>query len=257
MRFRSLASGSSGNATLVEAGSGAETRRVLVDCGLGIRLLQERLALSGLGLNDLHALFITHEHADHIGCATTLARRHRIPVWMSHGTWLSIGEPELGDRLHLARDLQTIELGPLRLTPLTVPHDAREPLQLVCQAGSRKLGLLTDLGHITSHVLQQLAGCHALLLEANHDADLLARSSYPAFLKRRIGGDWGHLENRASAEALRRLRHPGLHCVVAAHLSEQNNRPELVQALLAEALDWPAEAIQVAGAQTGTDWFEV
>ncbi|MBV8620867.1 MAG: MBL fold metallo-hydrolase [Curvibacter sp.] len=257
MRFRSLASGSAGNATLVEAGPTASPTRLLVDCGPGLRNLEQRLTQAGAPPETLDALFITHEHTDHIGCATALARRHSIPLWMSRGTWQAIGEPPLGELLHFARDQQPIALGPLQLQPLTVPHDAQEPLQLVCLEGSRKLGLLTDLGHITPHVLEQLAGCHALLLEANHDADLLARSSYPAFLKRRVAGPWGHLENRASAQALGQLRHPALHCVVAAHLSERNNHPGLVRACLAAALDWSEQDIQVATQLEGTDWLEV
>ncbi len=257
LRFRNLASGSSGNATVVEGRVGTQVRRLLVDCGLGIRQLQARLGHAGLALEQIDAVFITHEHSDHIGCARTLALRQRIPVWMSQGTHSALGAPDFEGLLQLAHDGQTIDLGTFEALPFTVPHDAREPLQLRCSDGSAHLALLTDLGHASAHVLQHLAGCHALLLESNHDPELLAASRYPLFLQRRVGGDYGHLANAAAAAILRAVQHPGLQCVVAAHLSAQNNRPDLVRPLLAEALGWDAERIGVADPVHGTEWQPV
>ena len=257
LRFRNLASGSSGNATVVEGRTGTQVRRLLVDCGLGIRQLQARLHLAGLALEQLDAVFITHEHSDHIGCTRTLALRHRIPVWMSHGTYSAIGSPDFDGLLRLAHDGQAIDLGTFEALPFTVPHDAREPLQLRCSDGAAHLALLTDLGHASAHVLAHLAGAHALLLESNHDPQLLAASRYPSFLKRRVGGDYGHLSNAAAAGILRAVQHPGLQCVVAAHLSAQNNHPDLVRPLLAQALGWAPERIGVASALQGSDWHAV
>ena len=257
LRFRNLASGSSGNATVVEGRTGTQVRRLLVDCGLGIRQLQARLHLAGLALEQLDAVFITHEHSDHIGCTRTLALRHRIPVWMSHGTHSALGAPDFDGLLHLAHDGQAIDMGTFEALPFTVPHDAREPLQLRCSDGAAHLGLLTDLGHASAHVLQHLAGCHALLLESNHDPELLAASRYPLFLKRRVGGDHGHLANEAAAGILQAVQHPGLQCVVAAHLSVQNNRPDLVRPVLAHALGWTPERIGIADPVHGTDWQTV
>ncbi len=257
LRFRNLGSGSAGNATIVEGGTGAQARRLLVDCGLGIRQLQSRLGQAGLASEQIDAVFITHEHSDHIGCVRTLALRQRIPVWMSQGTYAAIGSPDFEGLLHLAQDGQAIDLGSFEALPFTVPHDAREPLQLRCSDGAAHLGLLTDLGHASAHVLEHLAGCHALLLESNYDPELLAASRYPLFLQRRVGGDYGHLANAAAAGILRAVRHPGLQCVVAAHLSAQNNRPDLVRPLLASALDWEAERIGVADPVQGTGWHAV
>lgn len=256
LRFRSLGSGSSGNATVVEATCGAQVTRVLVDCGLGIRQLDARLAQAGLFARDIHAVFITHEHGDHIGCARALALRDRIPVWMSHGTYAAIGQPDFEDLVHVAQDGTAIETGAMRIVPFTVPHDAREPLQLTCTDGASRLGILTDLGHATTHVLGHLAGCSALLLECNHDPDLLAASTYPPFLKRRVGGDWGHLANGAAAAVAAAVNHVALGAVVAAHLSEQNNRPELAQAALAAALGRSTDEILVAGPAIGTGWIQ-
>ena len=145
LRFRSLGSGSSGNATVVEAGDESQVRRLLVDCGFGIRQLAARLGAAGLGIDQIDAIFITHEHADHVGCGPTAALRHRIPLWMSYGTHAALGTPDLQGLLRVAHDMEPIHLGPLCVLPFTVPHDAREPLQLRCTDGASHLGLLTDL----------------------------------------------------------------------------------------------------------------
>lgn len=255
LRFRSLGSGSSGNATLVEGRSGHLVKRLLVDCGLGLRHLDQRLARVGLEACELDAVFITHEHGDHIGCAHALALRERLPVWMSRGTYTAIGSPDFDGLLRQACDGAVIELGELCVFPFTVPHDAREPLQLRCSDGAASLGILTDLGHPTTHVLQQLAWCNALLLECNHAPALLASSTYPAFLKNRIGGQYGHLSNEHAAHIANAVHHAGLKSVVAAHLSMQNNRPELARAALSQALGWVAADIVVADPLLGTDWI--
>ena len=257
LRFRSLGSGSSGNATVVEAHRASRVTRLLVDCGLGIRALERRLAHASLGAGDIDAIFITHEHSDHVGCARALALRERIPVWMSHGTWLGHGAADFDGLLHTAAHGLPIEVGNLCLHPFAVPHDAREPLQLTCTDGATRLGVLTDLGHAPMDVLQFLANCNALLLESNHDPDLLAGSNYPPFLKRRVGGSHGHLANSQAAAILQAVRHDRLNHVVAAHLSARNNRPALARAALAAALDRVDEDIFVADAALGTDWVTV
>ena len=257
LRFVSLGSGSSGNATVVEASDGIHTNRLLVDCGFNLKQLDFRLARVGLGATDIDAIFITHEHSDHVGCARALAVREQIPVWMSPGSYAAIGSPDLHGRLRLAGDNVGMEIGALRVCPFTVPHDAREPLQLRCSDGDRELGILTDLGHATEHVLENLRGCHAVVLECNHDPALLAASNYHPALKRRVGGQYGHLSNEAAGAIAAWLRHPGLSTLVAAHLSAQNNRPELARQMLAAALGWSSADIQVADQHTGTAWLAV
>lgn len=260
LRFKSLGSGSTGNATVVEAKSGALCTRLLIDCGLGIRVLDTRLAQAGLSVRQIDAIFVTHEHSDHIGCVHKLALRQRIPVYMSHGTYEAVGCPDFDGLLRVANDTVAIDLGAMQITPFTVPHDAREPLQLTCSDGASRLGVLTDLGHASAHVLAQLRGCDAMQLECNHDPEMLASSAYPAFLKRRVGGRLGHLANQAAAEIAATLVATGLKQVVAAHLSQQNNRPELARAALAGAMGCAAEdfgAIGVATAAEGADWRHV
>jgi phosphoribosyl 1,2-cyclic phosphodiesterase len=258
VRFCSLGSGSAGNATLVEARSGATTTRLLVDCGFSLRELQVRLARLGLGCEDLDAVFVTHEHGDHIGCAVTLARRHAVPLWMSRGTWRAIGQPDLPQALRgVARDGEPIAIGALQLLPYTVTHDALEPLQLRISDGASHLGVLTDAGSITEHLLANLHRCDALLLECNHDRALLAASSYPASLKARIGGRLGHLANDTSARILAACMHPGLQHLVAAHLSERNNSPALAREALSTVDGIPASEIVVADPALGFGWLDL
>jgi phosphoribosyl 1,2-cyclic phosphodiesterase len=260
LRFKSLVSGSSGNATLVEAQSGGHTTRLLIDCGLRLRDLEARLLEAGTCAEDLDAIFITHEHGDHIGCARTFVKRYATPLWMSQGTWLAVRDTAWMAQqplLNVARDGCMIDIDALQVMPFTVPHDAREPLQLRCSDGERHLGIVTDLGHVSSHVVASLQGCHALLLETNHDPDLLEASSYPSFLKQRVAGPWGHLANQAAAELLARVKHDQLHYVQAAHLSERNNTAELARASLSAVLGCNPNEIDVADPLAGSAWTNV
>ena len=240
---------------MIQARAGSGVTHLLVDCGFGIRELDKRLGAAGMLGEQVDAIFITHEHGDHIGCARQLALRERIPVYMSEGTHAALGHPDFDGLLRLAADGSAFEVGALQVRPFTVPHDAREPLQLTCTDGDVRFGVLTDLGHVSAHVLEQLAGCATLLLECNHDEAMLMASRYPPFLKRRVGGAWGHLANSAAAALAQSLLAAGsLRQVVAAHLSEQNNKPELARAALQGALGSAAE-IHVADAPAGSGWL--
>jgi phosphoribosyl 1,2-cyclic phosphodiesterase len=257
MRFCSLGSGSAGNATLVEAASGTTTTRVLVDCGFSLRELSGRLGRIGLAPDDIDAVFVTHEHGDHVGCAATLVRKHGVALWTSRGTWRAIGQPDLPAPPCFARDSEPITIGDLALLPYTVPHDASEPLQLTFSDGQSRLGVLTDAGISTPHLLAHLQACDALLLEFNHDRERLARSSYPASLKARIGGRLGHLANDTAAEILGACLHGAMRHVVAAHLSEQNNSPELVRDAMARATGASGDEFVVADAAAGFGWLSL
>jgi len=254
MRFCSLGSGSAGNAWVIEARRGVG--RVLVDCGFSLRELDQRLARAGIASDAIDAIFVTHEHGDHIGSALALSRRRGIPLWMSRGTWRALGEPALpDDRLHFARDGESIAVGDLELRPFTVPHDAQEPLQLTCGDGAHRLGILTDAGSSTAHLIAQLQRCDALVIECNHDRAMLARSRYPAALRARIGGPHGHLANDLAAQILAACSHAALRHVVAAHLSAENNTPDAAAEALASACGAAAGEIVVATARGGTPWL--
>ena len=254
MRFKSLGSGSSGNATLVQS-TGSDTCNLLIDCGFGLRQMVQRLEKSGVRPNQLNAIFVTHEHGDHTGCVLALSSQYNIPVWMSAGTAAAMGFDNTSGLLNTACDGDVIALNGLQLNPFTVPHDAREPLQLTCTDGAAKLGVLTDLGHATAHVLNQLQGSHALMLECNHDAYMLAASVYPPFLKQRVGGHFGHLANSQAAGIAGAVLHSRLKHVVAAHLSQQNNSPELVKSSLAQAMSCNANDIIIASQAEGSPWL--
>lgn len=267
LRFSSLGSGSSGNATLIEAWPAGpdpahSPTRLLVDCGLGPRRLVQALAARGCSPPDIDAVFVTHEHSDHVGGVLPMQRKYGTPVWASAGTWSAATSRQSAAPLAgLARDGEPIRIGDLTLLPFTVPHDAAEPLQLVVTDGRLRVGVLTDLGEPTDAVARALQGCDALVLECNHDRRMLAEGPYPAWLKRRIGGHRGHLSNDQSAAVLDACRHDALRHVVAAHLSQQNNEPSLaltaLRDTLGKGLPFGVPDLHVADASSGCGWIQL
>jgi len=202
MRFCCLGSGSEGNGLVVESGS----TRILIDCGFGLAEVVARLGRAGIAPESLSAVLVTHEHADHVGGVPRFAAKFDIPVWLTYGTLVAVNGRLQGVRTVRAFDSQDVFLvGDIEVTPFPVPHDAREPVQYVLSDGDHRLGLLTDLGMTTPHVTASLSGCDALVLECNHDPDMLAGSDYPASLKQRILGRHGHLANHAAADLLRSI----------------------------------------------------
>ncbi|MGO4302611.1 MBL fold metallo-hydrolase [Cupriavidus sp. RAF12] len=259
MRFAFLGSGSEGNSLLIEAADGTAVTRVLLDCGFGIRETARRLERLGVTPEQLDAVLVTHEHGDHVGSAYAFAARHKLPVHTSHGTWLATSHMRGAD----AADVRVccadhaFEIGGLQIRPYTVPHDAREPLQFVLSDGDAVLGVLTDAGMETPYVTARLAGVHALVLECNHDREMLRNSAYPYSLKRRIGGDFGHLANEVAASILSQVAHTQLTRVVAAHLSRQNNTRELAAGALAAVLGATLDDILIADQDEGLNWQRV
>jgi phosphoribosyl 1,2-cyclic phosphodiesterase len=251
MRFASLGSGSRGNALIVEAG----TTRLLLDCGFGPRETVSKLGRLGLSPDDLSGILVTHEHSDHVAGAFKLASRHNLAVWMTHGTFAASprGRGEI-PRVEFIDGHQSLQVGDLEIHPFPVPHDAREPVQFVFSDGRHKLGVVTDLGSSTPHVERMLTKCNALVLECNHDEDMLQRGSYPPHLKRRIAGRFGHLDNAASATLLAALDNHELQHLIAAHLSHQNNTPALARAALAGVLGCAETWVGVASQEDGFDW---
>lgn len=256
LRFASIGSGSKGNCLVAEAGG----TRVLLDCGLAPRETERRLGRIGLAPADLAGILVTHEHDDHAGQAYPFAALHRLPVWLTYGTQAALAE---SGKLPGGVETRTIDgrtafaIGDIEVGPYTVPHDAREPVQFVLSDGAFRLGVLTDIGASTAHVEATLSRCDALVLECNHDLDLLWAGDYPKWLKERISGPFGHLDNGSSERLLAALDRTRLKHVIAAHLSQQNNRPELAREALARAMGCESAWIGLATQEEGFGWREL
>ena len=254
MRFASLGSGSEGNALVVQLGASC----VLMDCGFSLADTAVRLARLGLSADSLSGIVVTHEHGDHISGVARLARKHSIPVWLTHGTRQAHNKAWVGiPRLIEIDPHDSFAIGELQVQPYLVPHDAAEPVQYVFSDGVKRLGVLTDTGRSTKHIEAMLSGCDALVLECNHDAAMLADSGYPYSLKQRVGGHFGHLNNADAAALLARLDNSRLQHIVAAHLSRKNNTHQLAAQALSGALNCAAEWVAVATQEDGFSWREI
>jgi phosphoribosyl 1,2-cyclic phosphodiesterase len=252
-RFASLGSGSRGNATLIEAGD----TRILVDCGYAAREFVARCECLDFDPASLTAILVTHEHGDHMRGVGAVSRRFDVPVWMSHGTWHAADFGAIADLNRFAGHAGEFTIGDLAITPVPVPHDAREPTQFVFGHRGDRLGLLTDLGSITPRVVAAFDGVDALLLECNHDLDMLAVGPYPPSLQARVRGRFGHLNNAQAADLLRRIDHRRLRHLVAGHLSEKNNSPELARAALLDVSAGLADCLCLLDQDASSGWFAV
>lgn len=246
----SLASGSRGNALLVEH----DDTLILVDCGLPLKTLSARLMHVGRSIDDIDAVLITHEHGDHSRGIGPLQRRHGLPLWSTPGTAHAVADIDNFERIRHGRELR---IGSIRVEPFPVPHDAREPCQFVFNAGGRRLGLLTDSGHATPVIRRTLLACDAIAVEFNHDSYMLENGAYPASVKARVASRLGHLNNDQAADLLLDLVHPDLQWVLGLHLSERNNSPELVREAAARAIDHSGVELRLAAQDEPTAWIEI
>ena len=259
LRFASIASGSDGNCLVVHVPDVAGGTHILIDCGLNLQETERRLARLGLEPGDIDAVLVTHEHGDHAGCSFDFAASHNVLVILTAGTRRALkatGKVLDGVRTQLVRGEHKFAVGGIEVNPFTVPHDAAEPVQYVVSDGAAKLGVLTDIGTSTTHVEEKLSGLDALILECNYDLDMLWAGSYPKWLKQRIAGPFGHLDNQDSARLLGALDRSKLKHVIGAHLSQQNNKPELARAALARAMNCEESWIGLATQDDGFDWRE-
>jgi phosphoribosyl 1,2-cyclic phosphodiesterase len=251
VRFAVLGSGSQGNGTLIASGD----TFILVDCGFSLRETERRLALLGVSASQLSAVLVTHEHADHVHGVGLLARRYNTPVYMSQGTLRGLRKPvEVAGFLGCG-DL--LRIGDLEVSAARVEHDAYEPLQYVISDGRRRFGMLTDLGSYDYQLLSRYQDLDALLIEANHCRDLLARGHYPHFLKLRVGGSQGHLNNHQAASLVAELGWQKLQHLVLAHLSSKNNLPHLARQCFVDTLGCDPDWLQVANQDHGLDWRQI
>lgn len=228
MRLCSIASGSSGNCIYV----GSEATHLLVDAGISGKRTENGLRELGLTMGDIDGILVTHEHADHISGLGVIVRKYEIPVYATAGTiqamrenaGLGVLEPEL---FHEVREDQKFIIKDLTVNPMQISHDAAQPVGYRISYGKKKLAVCTDLGVYNDYTVECLKGMDALLLEANHDVNMLQVGPYPYYLKKRILGDRGHLSNENSGRLLCRILHDGLKTIFLGHLSKENNLPEL------------------------------
>ena len=280
MRFASLGSGSAGNAMVIQNASTA----LLLDCGFGLREVLYRLQRLNLNPEQITGILVTHEHEDHAKGVFKLAAKYNIPIWLTQGSFkmckryladISVKNQIVGQ---LPADLQanrvskstqrnaatvtiniidshtSFSIQDILVSPYPVPHDAREPTQFTFTDGQHKLGVLTDVGASTPHIEHMLNACDALILECNHDANMLEQGAYPYSLKKRVGGRLGHLDNTSAAHILATLDQSKLKHVIAAHLSAKNNTPQLARMALSQVLGCDLNWVGIAAQEDGFEW---
>lgn len=252
MQLASLGSGSKGNATLVRGPDGC----LLIDCGFSLKQFEQRLARLGVCADEIRALLVTHEHSDHGSGVARVAARLGIPVMTTVGTARCL---EL-EHFEVIRGGDRFSVAGLSVRAVTVPHDAAEPVQFLFEepVSGRRLGVLTDTGHVSEHMVEVFAEVDGLLLEFNYDHEMLENGPYPPRLKQRIAGRHGHLSNHQSLDLLSRIDRNRLRRLVAAHLSEKNNAPAIVASLLKDS-GWQQGGCdtRIACQQQGFDWVDI
>jgi phosphoribosyl 1,2-cyclic phosphodiesterase len=243
LRFCSLASGSRGNALLVESSD----TLLLIDCGLPLRTLEERMRAVDRSPEDIEAVLVTHEHGDHVSGLAPVLRSIRRPGRAIRDI----------DEFRDVRYGREFSIGSIRVCPFPVPHDAREPVQYRFESQGLSLGVLTDTGHISSHVQRTLNGVDALAVEFNHDLDSLRSGPYPDRLKARVGSRLGHLNNAQAADLVEALDRERLRWVIALHVSQQNNSPAQVDDSMARLRECSTFEFRQATQGEPTDWLEL
>lgn len=228
MRLCSIASGSSGNCIYV----GSETTHLLVDVGISGKRTENGLNQLGITAGDLDGILITHEHTDHISGLGVMARKYGLPIYATPGTIAAIratgGLGKIDSSLfHEVKEDVKLTIKDLTVNPMRISHDAAQPVAYRISYGSRRVGICTDLGIFNDYTVECLKGMDAVLIEANHDVNMLQVGPYPYYLKQRILGERGHLSNENSGKLLSRILHDGMEHIILGHLSKENNLPEL------------------------------
>lgn len=228
MRILPIASGSSGNCIYI----GDDTTHILIDAGISRKRIEEGLQMAGISGKDLDAIFVTHEHADHISGIGVFTRKYDVPIYSTLGTIQGIQNARTvgdvdGELFQRIQRNENVTVGSLMIKAIPISHDAADPLCFRVSNEKRSVAVATDIGCVQDHLIENLRGLDAILLEANHDIKMLQVGPYPYYLKRRILGDKGHLSNEASGRLLAKLLHDDTRHVFLGHLSKENNMPEL------------------------------
>jgi len=252
MRFASLGSGSSGNATIIDSGQ----TTIMLDCGFACKETVRRLSQINIVPEQISAIVVTHEHNDHSSGVGVFSRKYKVPVYMNYGT---AQQKDLGalHQCHIFDSFQSFQINDIHLKPLIVPHDSREAVQFVFQHQHKRLAILTDLGHVSGYILESLKKLDALVIESNHCPQMLQQGSYRAALKKRVGGDYGHLNNYQAAELIKQIDLTGCQHVIAAHLSRENNHPEKAISAFQKVLSKLPNGFEVACQDKGYSWKDI
>lgn len=253
MKIASLGSGSKGNATLV---SNEETT-LLIDCGFSLKKIEAKASDFGFNLAKLNAILVTHEHSDHISGVAKLANKYHIPVYLTFGSSQKIDDILDASLVHHIHGGQSLTINNISIQAVTVPHDCFEPVQFVftCETTSKSLGVLTDVGHISKHVVNAYSQLTGLLLEFNYDLAMLEAGPYPYSLKQRVSSDYGHLSNEQSMSLLRAIDSNKMTSLIIGHISEKNNHPDIIRNLLKSEIGLPEPLL--ATQSGGFDWVTV
>jgi phosphoribosyl 1,2-cyclic phosphodiesterase len=252
IQFCSLGSGSKGNGSLITHNDAI----LLLDCGFSTRETIKRLTDKGILPSQITAILVTHEHSDHIKGVASFSNKFSIPVWMSKGTSLHKASLNIKDN-NILNSHSDFSLGSFNITPVLVPHDSREATQFIFKAANKKLGILTDVGSITNHIVEQYNECDALILEFNYDEEMLYQGPYPYSLKKRVSGKLGHLSNNQSIELLEKININKLQLLVVAHKSAENNSSLIIDALINKVKESKIFNYFIASQEDGFSWQEI
>lgn len=252
LALASLGSGSRGNALLIEA----DTTLVMVDCGFSTVEVKRRLAVLGKRPEDLDGLLVTHEHNDHIAGAARLSRRYQLPVWLTHGTYANAPDQDFFS-VRFLNSHSPLKIEALDIEPLPVPHDAREPAQFIFGHRDRRVATITDLGHVTPHILDRVRGCDGVAVEFNHDLNQLAEGPYPEPVKVRVSGPLGHLNNTQAANLVAETLNPRLQWILGLHVSAKNNSQDSVRSSLAECAADALQRFDIASQEEPSGWYRI
>ncbi len=229
--FAALNSGSNGNCYYV----GNDTEGLLIDAGISCRETEKRMRKLGVPIDRVKAIFISHEHIDHIKGVETLAKKYSLPVYITVRTWKQCQGIVPQAFTRVLETYQPVTIGSFRITGFPKNHDADDPHSFIINSNGINIGVFTDIGSGCNHVIRHFKQCHAAFLEANYDDSMLENGSYPFYLKKRISGEKGHLSNHQALEIFTKYRQPLLSHLILSHLSKENNDPQLVKQLFKEA----------------------
>jgi phosphoribosyl 1,2-cyclic phosphodiesterase len=250
VKFASLGSGSKGNATIIDTEHGC----LMIDCGFSIKETARRLERVGKSPQDISAILVTHEHSDHWKGVLPFASKFSIDVYATAGCYRAVNvSPSTSKLLKVICSHSEFMINNVHVLPIPVPHDANEPVQYIFSYDQYRLGILTDVGNITPYIVEQYNNCSGLLVEANHDIELLQAGAYPKFLKDRVAGQWGHLNNHQTASLLSAIDQQSIQKLVIGHISESNNNSARVKQAIEDVFP-RSEKIIYANQNEGFDW---